>query len=382
MSARQDADLDRDRADLVDSASVHPDSLVENSPADGLLLDETEETLANSRLAAGCIEQASRLLAFLAVGADRNGDRILQILDPAREIAREASQDGGRGFGVGQSAVDGLDLDAEEAGNVPELVRLKVRVCLTGDHESVEVAALDELPGLAEGLVEEAQVEAHVVANHGSATDERPQLFRRLASDRGAGHVGVRDAVHLRAEDVPARTDEGREAVHDRAVANANGPDLDQVGNLGVATGRLGVDDDKLPAWLADLLDKLQDGACTRLEVAHGLCLTHSRAHLFLDVDKRLESPVAEEDRVGHDVFGHDRCAGLDHHDGVAGAGDDQVDVRALKITHRGIDDELAIDTPDSNGADWPKKRNRTDRQGARRGEGSEDVRLILLVRG
>jgi len=184
VSARQDADLDRDRADLVDSASVHPDSLVENSPADGLLLDETEETLANSRLAAGCIEQASRLLAFLAVGADRNGDRILQILDPAREIAREASQDGGRGFGVGQSAVDGLDLDAEEAGNVPELVRLKVRVCLTGDHESVEVAALDELPGLAEGLVEEAQVEAHVVANHGSATDERPQLFRRLASDR------------------------------------------------------------------------------------------------------------------------------------------------------------------------------------------------------
>src|ERR1035437_9880535 len=66
-----------------------------------------------------------------------------------------------------------------------------------------------------------------------------------------------------------ARVHEGREPIDDLAVANADGADLDQVGNLGVSAGRLGVENDQLVAGLADLLDELQNGAGARLEV-HG----------------------------------------------------------------------------------------------------------------
>jgi len=90
---------------------------------------------------------------------------------------------------------------------------------------------------------------------------------------------------------------------------------------------------------------------------------------------------VAEEDGIGHDVFGHDRSAGLDHHDGVARSGNDEVDVGALEIADRGIDHELAVDATDADGADWPKERDRTDRQSARGGKRAEDVGLVLLVR-
>jgi hypothetical protein len=111
------------------------------------------------------------------------------------------------------------------------------------------------------------------------------------------------------------------------------------------------------------------------------LALPQSGAHLFLDVDQRLKGLVAEQDRVRHDVFGDDRGAGLDHHDRVAGAGDDEVDVGALEVADRGVDHELAVDAADAHGADGAHERDRADRQRARRREGAEDVRLVLLVR-
>ena len=80
MSPRQDADLDRNRPDLVDAAAVHPDALGEDHVAGGLLVDEPEEALADAGLATGRFEQAGRVLAFLAVGADRDRDAVLQVL--------------------------------------------------------------------------------------------------------------------------------------------------------------------------------------------------------------------------------------------------------------------------------------------------------------
>ena len=381
VGARQNADLHGDGPDLVYAAAVHADPLVEDHVADGLLLDELEQTLADADLAASRFEQAGRILAFLAVGADRDGDTVHQVLDAVREVLRELGQDGSGRLGVGQAAVSGLDGDAEELGDVAQLVGLEVRVALAGDHECVEVTALDELPVLTQGHVQEADVEAHVVAHDRGAGDESEQLLGRFLCHRSAGDFGVGDAVHLCAEDVAARVHERGEAIDDLAVADANGADLDQVRDFGIAAGRLGVDDDELGAAFADLLDELQDGAGAGLEEAQNLGLADGSPHLFLDVDERLEGAVAEEDGIGHDVFGHDRSAGLDHHDGVARSGNDEVDVGALEIADRGIDHELAVDATDADGADWPKERDRTDRQSARGGKRAEDVGLVLLVR-
>ena len=58
-------------------------------------------------------------------------------------------------------------------------------------------------------------------------------------------------------------------------------------------------------------------------------------AELLLEVDDRLERAVAEQDGLGHHVLGQELGAGLDHHDRVAGAGDDQVELRLLELRCR-----------------------------------------------
>ena len=159
---------------------------------------------------------------------------------------------------------------------------------------------------------------------------------KRRAASRGAGAPATSASVMpcIWAPKIGAAgVHEGREAIDDLAVADAHGADLDQVRNLGIAAGGLDVDDDELGAALGDLLDEVEDGAGAGLEVADDLGLADGGAHLILDVDERLQGAVAEEDRVGHHVFGDDRGAGLDHHDRVAGARDDEVDVGVLEVT-------------------------------------------------
>ncbi len=382
VSPRQHADLDRDRADLVDAAAVHADAFVEDHLADRLLLDETEEALADATLASGGVEQRCRVLAFLAGGPDGNGDGVFEVLDPRRKVLRELGEDGGRRLGVSKAAMSGFDRDAEEPGNVAKLVRLEVRVAIASDGQGVEVARVGELARLAERLLDEAQVEAHAVSDQTGRTGELHEALGRIVRVRRTGHLGVRDAVHLRAEDRPARVHESGEAIDDLAIAHAHGADLDQVRHLGVAAGSLDVDDDELGTALGGFLDELEDGARPGLEVADRLGLADGGAHLILDVDEGLQGAVAEEDRVRHDIFGDDRGACLDHHDGVAGARDDEIDVGALEVADRGVDHEFAIDATDAHGPDGAEERDRADRQRARRGEGAEDVGLVLLVRG
>ena len=55
-------------------------------------------------------------------------------------------------------------------------------------------------------------------------------------------------------------------------------------------------------------------------------------AELLLDVDERLQRAVAEQDGLGHDVLGQELGARLDHHDRVARAGDDQVELRVREL--------------------------------------------------
>ena len=77
---------------------------------------------------------------------------------------------------------------------------------------------------------------------------------------------------------------------------------------------------------------------------------------------------------------GRSLAPGLDHHDRVAGAGDDQVELRVGELAVGRVDDELAVDAADAHGADRARERDLADRQRGRRGDRAEDVRLVLLV--
>ena len=110
------------------------------------------------------------------------------------------------------------------------------------------------------------------------------------------------------------------------------------------------------------------------------LVLPTRRLELLLEVDDRRERAVPEHDGVGHDRLGQDLGAGLDHHDRVAGARDDEVELRLLELADRGVDDELAVDATDAHGRDRAQERDLADRQRGRRGDRAEDVGVVLLV--
>ena len=89
---------------------------------------------------------------------------------------------------------------------------------------------------------------------------------------------------------------------------------------------------------------------------------------------------MPEQDGLGHHVLGQEVGAGLDHHDRVAGAGDDQVEIGLAELAVGRVDDELAADPADAHGADGAVERDLAD--GERRGGGdrADDVRVVLLV--
>ena len=66
------------------------------------------------------------------------------------------------------------------------------------------------------------------------------------------------------------------------------------------------------------------------LEVRQALGLADDLAQLLLEIDERDQRPVPEHDGLGHDVLGEDLDARLDHHDRVAGARDDEVELGVL----------------------------------------------------
>src|SRR6185312_11982866 len=72
--------------------------------------------------------------------------------------------------------------------------------------------------------------------------------------------------------------------------------------------------------------------------------------------------------------------AALDHHDGLLGAGDDDVEVAVLQVGDGGVGDELALAAADADADDRAVPGDVGDvERGAGAGEG-EDVGLVLLV--
>ena len=127
--------------------------------------------------------------------------------------------------------------------------------------------------------------------------------------------------------------------------------DLDDVRERHVHARRLDVDHDEVAAGL-ERLDEREHRLGAGIEVAELLGLADGLAELVLEVDERLEGLVAEQDRLGHHGLGQDLRAGLDHHDRVAGPGDDQVELRVLELAVRRVDDELATDPADAHRGD------------------------------
>ena len=99
-------------------------------------------------------------------------------------------------------------------------------------------------------------------------------------------------------------------------------------------TSRLVVSTSKTTKRLVGLkrVDEVEHRVDAGLDVRHALGLADLLAELVLQVDDRRQRAVAEHDRLGHDGLGHDLGAGLDHHDRVARARDDQVDIGFLEL--------------------------------------------------
>ena len=380
VRTREEADLDRDRADLVDGAAVHAKALAQDELADGLPLDEPEQALAEACVAAGRLEQARGLVLVGAGGPDRGGDAGPEGLDPSGQVVPEPDQEVRGRLGVRQRAVVLGELDAEEPGQGPELVVLEVRVALAGDDQRVEERALRDAGAVAEGLLDERDVEADGVADEGGVADELEDLARGLGRARGARDVRVGDAVHLVADDPAAGVHERGPRVGDLAALDPDRGHLEQVGHLRVGAGRLDVHDDEFAARLRQVGER-EDGVRHGLEVRDQLLLADELAQPVLDLDERQQGPLCEQDGLGHHVLGEDLDARLDHHDGVAGAGDDEVELRVLQLGVGRVEDELAVDPADPHGADGALERDLADRQRGRRGDGAEDVRVVLLVR-
>ena len=98
-------------------------------------------------------------------------------------------------------------------------------------------------------------------------------------------------------------------------------------------TSRLVVSTSKTTKGLSALhrVEELEHGVGGWLDERQALGLADLLAQLLLQVDDRRERAVAEHDRLGHDGLGHDLGAGLDHHDRVARARDDQVELRLVE---------------------------------------------------
>ena len=99
-------------------------------------------------------------------------------------------------------------------------------------------------------------------------------------------------------------------------------------------------------------------------------------------VDHRLEGPVAVHHGIEHGLLGQLLGLGFDHHHGVTGAGDDEVEGAGLELLDGRVDHELAVDMADPAGADGPEERQAADRQRRARRDHRQHVRIVLAVMG
>jgi len=89
---------------------------------------------------------------------------------------------------------------------------------------------------------------------------------------------------------------------------------------------------------------------------------------------------VTEHDCAEHDVLGKLLGFRLDHQNGVAGAGDDEVELGFRHFVDVRVKHVLAVDIADAGAADRAHEGHARQRQGRRGGDNRQDVRVVLEV--
>ena len=75
-------------------------------------------------------------------------------------------------------------------------------------------------------------------------------------------------------------------------------------------------------------------------------------------IDDRLESAMAEHHRVEHHLLAKLLGLLLDHHYGIGGAGDHEIEFALLHLGKGRVEDIVAVDEPDPGGSDRPEEGN------------------------
>ena len=243
-----------------------------------------------------------------------------------------------------------------------ELLR-HVHAAEGGDGEHLRLAALEEAGA--------------VGAGEGADVDVEGTDLARLAVV-GAATL-VEDAV------AHGLLDDGVEGIGDSAGLEAALELLDELGAdalvlLAALAG--GVRNEVLDAackGLADGLDGLLVGD------GGGVVLLHGGGGGGDFLDEGIDRGV----RLHGDLHGLDNGflgnlagAGLDHHDGVLRAGDDEVEVAFGGLGEGGVDHVLAIDAADADAADGAVEGDVANAEGRAGADGDERVGLVLAVGG
>ena len=97
-------------------------------------------------------------------------------------------------------------------------------------------------------------------------------------------------------------------------------------------------------------------------------------------LDHRLEVPVSEHHRAQHDLLGQLLGFQFDHHHGVVGAGDDEVELAFRHLIDRRIEHVLVVDEADAGAADRAHEGRAGDRQRGRGRDHRYDVGIVFHV--
>ena len=98
------------------------------------------------------------------------------------------------------------------------------------------------------------------------------------------------------------------------------------------------------------------------------------------DVDDLPDGGVRRVERLDDFLFGGFLRAGLDHHDAVAAARDDQIEAALAPLRVGRVDDELPVHQADPHAGDRLLERDLGDREGGRCAGDREHVGVVLGV--
>ena len=317
----------------------------------------------------------------LARPAHLVGDLAAKRVEALREAAREVEEELRGRLRVRHGAMRRRVVATEhESHQVGQLVAAGIGVELVAELEGVEHGRW--LPAAVGRQVAEHErdVEPGVVGDDRGLPHPVDEAAEHLGSGRRVGDVIGLDAVHLVPDDRAARVHQRLECIDDLAIAHAQRGDVDDVAVLGLHGGRLEVEHDELVAALGEQLPELDDRRGLGSDERDLLRLAGRGDELVLELDRLLELAVAVGDGIGHDRLRQDLGAGLHHHDRLAGAGHDEVELALGELAVGRIGDELAADATDADRADRAHEGDLADAERRRGAVERQDVRIVLLV--